>query len=256
MSNLLKNTSLALLLFISLSFVKKNPNYGKSEFVKVTYVSERILTQAQLDQIPAAFIDALKKPKINILETSAVNSIFYPLEKDQMLSNEKDVTGAKTKQSKVTLKAGGSTFKDFETGLLYSSSTLNKIDYLIKSVVNNREWKILAEKAEIAGIQCQKATTEYNGVTTEAWFALDIPIPDGPGIYNGLPGLILKIESPLIKQYATKIEFPKEVSIIKPSGKIITKEEYDQLLKEANSEKEINEGGTSTKTTSKVIRVN
>lgn len=34
------------------------------------------------------------------------------------------------------------------------------------------------------------ATTQFRGLTYTAWFALDIPINEGPWKFHGLPGLI------------------------------------------------------------------
>ena len=55
-------------------------------------------------------------------------------------------------------------------------------------------WKILSEKAKIGSYNAQKATTEFGGRTWNAWFSSDIPLQDGPYKFNGLPGLIVKIE--------------------------------------------------------------
>lgn len=46
----------------------------------------------------------------------------------------------------------------------------------------------------ILGYHCMLATTQFRGRTYTAWFALDIPINDGPWKFHGLPGLILKVE--------------------------------------------------------------
>lgn len=46
-------------------------------------------------------------------------------------------------------------------------------------------------------MKVQKATTNYGGRTWTAWFAPDIQIQDGPYVFSGLPGLILKINDDL-----------------------------------------------------------
>lgn len=55
-------------------------------------------------------------------------------------------------------------------------------------------WKIGNQKEQILGFSCQKATIAYAGREFIAWFSEEIPISDGPYVFNGLPGLILKIE--------------------------------------------------------------
>jgi GLPGLI family protein len=54
-------------------------------------------------------------------------------------------------------------------------------------------WKIHPESKTILGFKVQKATIEYSGRTFIAWFAETIPVPDGPYVFNGLPGLIVQI---------------------------------------------------------------
>lgn len=54
-------------------------------------------------------------------------------------------------------------------------------------------WKIHPETKQVAGYKAQKATTEFAGRNYTAWFTSEIPIPDGPYKFNGLPGLIVKI---------------------------------------------------------------
>ncbi|MEY8758867.1 GLPGLI family protein [Chryseobacterium tongliaoense] len=55
------------------------------------------------------------------------------------------------------------------------------------------DWEILSEKNKIANFSVQKATVNYGGRNWIAWFATEISIQDGPYIFNGLPGLIIKI---------------------------------------------------------------
>lgn len=56
------------------------------------------------------------------------------------------------------------------------------------------DWKISNEKQKIGEYNAQKATTEFGGRKWTAWFSTDIPFPDGPYKFSGLPGLIVKIE--------------------------------------------------------------
>jgi GLPGLI family protein len=45
----------------------------------------------------------------------------------------------------------------------------------------------------ILGYNCQKATSVFRGRDFVAWFAIDIPINNGPLKFGGLPGLILEV---------------------------------------------------------------
>ncbi|MBW8358748.1 MAG: GLPGLI family protein [Weeksellaceae bacterium] len=55
-------------------------------------------------------------------------------------------------------------------------------------------WTILPQKEKIGEYNTQKATTEYGGRKWTAWFTTEIPFPDGPYKFGGLPGLIVKVE--------------------------------------------------------------
>lgn len=53
------------------------------------------------------------------------------------------------------------------------------------------EWIVEEGDTIIMNHPCSKASTDYHGRIWTAWYALDIPIADGPWKLCGLPGLIL-----------------------------------------------------------------
>lgn len=55
-------------------------------------------------------------------------------------------------------------------------------------------WKILPVNKMVGNFRCQKAETAFAGRIWTAWFTTEIPIPDGPYKFSGLPGLIVKME--------------------------------------------------------------
>ena len=55
-------------------------------------------------------------------------------------------------------------------------------------------WKISSEKEKIGEWNAQKAEADFAGRHWIAWFSTEIPIQDGPYKFQGLPGLIVKIE--------------------------------------------------------------
>ncbi|ADQ82341.1 GLPGLI family protein [Riemerella anatipestifer] len=59
---------------------------------------------------------------------------------------------------------------------------------------NPTTWEILPETTKIGNYETQKAKTTYGGRTWIAWFTTEIPMPDGPYKFFGLPGLIVKVE--------------------------------------------------------------
>lgn len=57
------------------------------------------------------------------------------------------------------------------------------------------DWKILPATEKIGQWNTQEATTEFAGRKWKAWFSNEIPIPEGPYKFHGLPGLIVKLQS-------------------------------------------------------------
>ena len=54
-------------------------------------------------------------------------------------------------------------------------------------------WKIESEIKETLGMKSQKAVTIYGGRKWVAWFTNEIPLQEGPYVFQGLPGLITEI---------------------------------------------------------------
>jgi len=55
------------------------------------------------------------------------------------------------------------------------------------------DWQILNDIQKIDNIDSQKATTNYGGRDWTAWFDKNTLIQDGPYVFQGLPGLIVKL---------------------------------------------------------------
>ncbi|WP_139421350.1 GLPGLI family protein [Chryseobacterium mulctrae] len=103
-------------------------------------------------------------------------------------------------------------------------------------------WKISNEKQKIGEYNTQKATAQYGGRTWTAWFSSDIPFQDGPYKFNGLPGLIVKIED-ADKNYSWVLQGNKKIkeynefsyieSLMQATGgkpKELTREKFDKTF--------------------------
>lgn len=55
------------------------------------------------------------------------------------------------------------------------------------------KWKIGNKKQKIGNLECQKAELDYGGRHWIAWFAESVNLQEGPYVFHGLPGLIVKI---------------------------------------------------------------
>lgn len=57
----------------------------------------------------------------------------------------------------------------------------------------NLSWQLVSESKKLLGHDCQKATLNFGGREWIAYYTNDIPVPDGPYKFHGLPGLILEV---------------------------------------------------------------
>ena len=98
------------------------------------------------------------------------------------------------------------------------------------------KWKILDEQKQIGKYHCIKAVKAIskenkNDKDIIAWFCPDIPIPYGPSIICGLPGLVIEAEYAGAIFTVEKIEWSEsKIDIEIPQGKIITQKEFNTIM--------------------------
>lgn len=125
------------------------------------------------------------------------NSLFISEKKFLLDSADVADAGKINSGSMITVKGGRTDFR--YTITKNSSNQINTVDYTARERFQYSEprnifhWKLLADTATIAGFHCQKAETNFSGRKWIAWFTTEIPINDGPYKFEGLPGLIIKI---------------------------------------------------------------
>tara|TARA_R110002049_G_scaffold161575_2_gene327171 strand:- start:3191 stop:3997 length:807 start_codon:yes stop_codon:yes gene_type:complete len=118
---------------------------------------------------------------------------------------------------------------------VYDNIFTDKFEYVELKKIN---WKIYADTLTINGYKSQKAVTSYGGRNYEAWFTTQIPIPDGPYKFCGLPGLIIKI-SDSKKHYVfemtriSKNKFKMSNSFLFKKPLLTDKETFLKKLKES-----------------------
>lgn len=66
--------------------------------------------------------------------------------------------------------------------------------YQYKEKAPNFAWKLSSESEMILGYTVHKATMTFKGRDYTAWYTKDIAIPEGPYLFSGLPGLMLRLE--------------------------------------------------------------
>ncbi|WP_081819247.1 GLPGLI family protein [Prevotella sp. HUN102] len=83
-------------------------------------------------------------------------------------------------------------YKNYPEKQMTVTDGLTEQDYIYTDSLNNIEWTISDSTKTILNYTVQMATCDYRGHHWTAWFALDVPVSDGPWKLHGLPGLIME----------------------------------------------------------------
>lgn len=216
--------------------------------ILVTYYPE-ILTDTDTLKGPEHFVNlyksSLQKAQFLSYELNYWNkeniSLFHKDDKPLSLINKID------KLTLDALIALNGTYKITKDQFLIHEYTVQNlpIQVLIEKPI---DWSITTESKIILGYNCYKAKGKIlygkkKGQDVEAWFSKDLAIPVGPGIYIGLPGLILEIREKNILLTVKSIEFEKNSSKINDidipnKNSLLTVEEADSILKIVNEKAE------------------
>ena len=123
-----------------------------------------------------------------------VDSIFASPDRDVILRQQINAAiGSKTEWPHKRMKAY--VYKNYPQGKMTVTDGLLMQDYIYEDTLYAQNWVIQDSSKLILGHECQKAVCHYRGHCWTAWFAMDIPITDGPWKLCGLPGLIMEVTS-------------------------------------------------------------
>lgn len=145
------------------------------------------------------------------------------------------------------------------------NETMGKM-FLVKDEFEKIDWKLGSETKYIGEYQCYKATytkmveipnldflndSENEDESKEekepemeeriitAWYTPQVPINNGPAMYQGLPGLILEVHDGKLTIICSKIVLNPEdkIEIKEPEkGKEVNQEKFDEIIEKKNKE--------------------
>jgi len=128
------------------------------------------------------------------------------------------------------------TYVDFEKDKYSQWIEFNADSYLTKDQLPEFSWRLTNETRTYLDYRVVKATALVDSSIVEAWFTPDIPISGGPGLYSGLPGLILLVTHEAIGEVysAELIDLGVRPRIVAPStGRAVSTKKYNQIKKSA-----------------------
>ncbi|MXX56641.1 MAG: GLPGLI family protein [Gemmatimonadetes bacterium] len=97
------------------------------------------------------------------------------------------------------------------------------------------EWQITDDRRMHLSYQVTRATATLDGGEVVAWFAPDIPVPSGPALFGGLPGmiLVLALNGGNTVYAATAVSLDGvDNEIVPPENeeRLMTQDEYDSFV--------------------------
>ena len=199
-----------------------------------------------------------------------MNQKTFILEFDRKTSTYKEEVSLASPKSKIggvgvfvtSLGSSGSTsiyYKDIREKRFVNQTEIQGKRFLVKDKLLEINWELSSETKNIGTYTCYKATyskeidnveisikdgetvedKSKETIVTTAWYTPQVPVSNGPGNYQGLPGLILEIndgkktivcaEIILNSSQKSKIEEPKK-------GKVVSQKKYIKIQKQKKDE--------------------
>tara|TARA_B110000259_G_scaffold168932_1_gene198405 strand:- start:61 stop:912 length:852 start_codon:yes stop_codon:yes gene_type:complete len=199
-----------------------------------------------------------------------MNQKTFILEFDRKTSTYKEEVSLASPKSKIggvgvfvtSLGGSGSTsiyYKDIREKRFVNQTEIQGKRFLVKDKLLEINWELSSETKNIGTYTCYKATyskeidnveisikdgetvedKSKETIVTTAWYTPQVPVSNGPGNYQGLPGLILEIndgkktivcaEIILNSSQKSKIEEPKK-------GKVVSQKKYIKIQKQKKDE--------------------
>jgi GLPGLI family protein len=121
--------------------------------------------------------------------------------------------------------------------------------FLIESELVPDRWKMTGQQRKILDYACQEAITMKDGAEVHAWFTPQIQVEAGPGVFSGLPGMVLAVEmfggDRKLEAISIELRPLEKNEINKPAkGRKVTREEYQAIVSEKLKEMGMEGDGT------------
>lgn len=240
------------------------PTYAQEFSGRATYQTKMILKDIDSKnenkpKVSEDFMEAMKRAseKTFLLEFTRNESFYFEEEKLDLPT----AVGKPKINIIIRTKDWSNIYKNLKENFsLLENDMLGKI-FLIKDTLHTSGWELSTESKQIGNYTVYKATktikpqkyedekeeesinflsmvdsTEPKDLVYTAWYTPQIPIPNGPGKFGGLPGLILELHDEEMVYLCSEIILnPKKPITIKvPKGDSISQEKFDTIREERN----------------------
>jgi len=206
----------------------------------VRYDHTRPLFQLPTDQVDQLLDDdVLEGTHVTIsrvLFFDDTHSLMYPS------NDESYETGGLTGDGQdVGWEFIDSTYIQHKDSLSVESRKFYRSTFLIKDSLPSWSWKLSLEpESSYLGYRVVKSTSVTDAGKLEAWYTPEIPVTAGPGLFHGLPGLILMVTNIDTGEIyvAQKVNLVEHLGAITPpvNGKQISPKKYDDFVEDVVEE--------------------
>lgn len=213
-----------------------------SRFVKVTFIMAFFAQTlfAQKSAIKACYTKRMKVPaSIEQIEDVSTRQLAIQKMQQQVTTYTLYYNGSEYAFSQAAFPEDGTSFTLEGNNSVYFNRQNNQeisleriIDklFVVTDTIARYDWEIkYDESGEVLGKHCTKAVLVGDKDVT-AWFCDEIPVQVGPWGYNGLPGLILRLETSTSIYEATDVTAaPESMEITVPEKGRISSEEFKKI---------------------------
>lgn len=131
-------------------------------------------------------------------------------------------------------------YRNWETDIVLEKRLFLGKTFLVSGDIESVQWKITGDSKIVADQLCLGAETNIDSQSVKAWFAPSIPVPTGPALFSGLPGLILEVqiddhEKIISAVRITSDNLDLEKMTIPGKGKKVSRNEFVKILEKKKS---------------------
>ncbi len=254
----MKKIVMAMLLTSFVSFAQEFQGKAVYQFYQKMEVKISSNVQKGNTTFEKQIIDRIKKlgqKKFTLNFTKTASSYE---ENKELEANTSKVVGV---VSVITSVGGGNEilYKNLSEKTYLNQKELMGKMFLIADTLPKSDWKLTSETKKIGKYTCykatktkevekkslmvvdgdQKETKKMKTVVTTAWYTPQIPISNGPAMFDGLPGLILEVSEDNKTILCTELVLnpKKSIEIEKPTkGEEVTQDEFNKIITEKTEE--------------------
>ncbi|MCY4158853.1 MAG: GLPGLI family protein [Bacteroidetes bacterium] len=180
-------------------FVLLYPVTVEAQHGTVRYSHTRALFSLPTDQSAEAMNELFGSEVITLDDThlTIARTLYFDSERSLMHPSidEEYIPGKRTEDgADIGWEFVDSTYIGYAEGRLTESRKFYQRHFLVEDTLPSWSWKLEPGSERVyLGYRVMKATSESELGSIEAWFTADIPVQAGPGLFHGLPGLILMV---------------------------------------------------------------